>query len=88
LSSQQAIEFVATRIAQGLSIAHICEAMTQHCLAKDAIAGIGCDNMTVVICGLCHGKSELEWREQITKRVAETVKDDDAVATAPTAGAK
>jgi protein phosphatase 2C family protein 2/3 len=62
--------------------------MTQHCLAKDAMAGIGCDNMTVVICGLTHGKSELEWRERITKRVEATAKENPVAETVPTAVVK
>lgn len=36
------------------------------------MAGIGCDNMTVVICALLKGRSEAEWREAVLKRYAET----------------
>jgi protein phosphatase 2C family protein 2/3 len=68
LSSQQVIDFVSVRICQGLSLQQICEAMTMHCLAKDSMAGVGCDNMTVVVCALYHGRSEEEWRESIKKR--------------------
>ena len=52
------------------------------------MAGIGCDNMTVVICALCHGKTELEWREQVTKRVTTSMKEEPAVEINSTTGAK
>lgn len=70
LTSQQAIDFISIRIAQGLPLGLICEEMTDHCLAKDATAGVGCDNMTVVICAILNGKTESEWREMVTKRFA------------------
>ena len=68
MSSQQVMDFVAIRIVQGMTLPAICEAVVENCLAKDSMAGIGCDNMTVVICALLHGISEEEWREKVTKR--------------------
>lgn len=68
LSSQAVIDFITVRIVQGLSMPEICEALIDRCLAKDAMAGIGCDNMTVVICGLLHGQSEEVWRSKIIAR--------------------
>jgi serine/threonine protein phosphatase PrpC len=51
-----------------MTLAAICEAMTDQCLAKDSMAGIGCDNMTVVICALLHGQTEQEWAQKVTAR--------------------
>ncbi|KAK9703093.1 Protein phosphatase 2C 2 [Basidiobolus ranarum] len=40
-----------------------------HCLAPNCeLGGIGCDNMTVVIVGILHGKSEEEWYEWVAQR--------------------
>ncbi len=42
-----------------------------NCLASNSeTGGVGCDNMTMVIIGLLHGKSKEEWYEEIAKRVA------------------
>ncbi|KAJ3350166.1 Protein phosphatase 2C 2 [Kappamyces sp. JEL0680] len=68
LSSQQVIDFVSLRISQGLSLSEICEAMTENCLAKDAMVGIGCDNMTVVICAILNGQTQEEWNQKVTDR--------------------
>ncbi|KAI8331363.1 hypothetical protein BC941DRAFT_438967 [Chlamydoabsidia padenii] len=36
--------------------------MMDHCLASETdIGGYGCDNMTVIIIALLHGKSSEEW---------------------------
>ena len=34
----------------------ICEKLITNCLAPDALMGIGCDNMTVVLVSFLHGK--------------------------------
>ncbi|KAI8896024.1 phosphatase 2C-like domain-containing protein [Globomyces pollinis-pini] len=69
MTNQQVCDFVCQRIAQGQSLSQICEAMTDNCLAKEAMAGLGCDNMTVVICAILKGQSEEEWKNKISKRV-------------------
>lgn len=69
MTSQQVIDFVSTRIAQGVSLSLIAEQMTENCLAHDAMAGIGCDNMTVVVYALLQGKSESDWADSVSKRV-------------------
>lgn len=45
--------------------------MCDHCLAPDTSsgAGIGCDNMTVLIVALTHGRSKEEWYQWVTDRV-------------------
>jgi protein phosphatase 2C family protein 2/3 len=76
MSSQQVMDFVAVRIVQGMTLPAICEAILDNCLAKDSMAGIGCDNMTVVVCALLHGLSEEEWREKVTKRYNASLDQD------------
>lgn len=45
--------------------------MCDHCLAPDTSsgAGIGCDNMTVLIVALLHGRTKEEWAAWVTDRV-------------------
>lgn len=45
--------------------------MCDHCLAPDTSsgAGIGCDNMTVLIVALTHGRTKEEWYQWIKDRV-------------------
>lgn len=66
LLNQEAIDFVRTRLAglkpdatqenETLDPEEICEELIEHCLAPDALIGAGCDNMTVVMVCLLHGK--------------------------------
>lgn len=50
LTSQACVDFVRTKIAAGLSLKAVCEALCDRCMAQDTRgSGIGCDNMTVVI---------------------------------------
>ena len=45
--------------------------MMDNCLASNSeTGGVGCDNMTMIIIGLLHGKTKEEWYEEIGKRVA------------------
>lgn len=45
--------------------------MCEHCLAPDTSsgAGIGCDNMTILIVALLHGRTKEEWAAWVTDRV-------------------
>ncbi|KAF8827673.1 hypothetical protein HHX47_DHR4000358 [Lentinula edodes] len=71
LSSQQAVNFVRSKVAEGKELSEIGEMMCEHCLAPDtsAGAGIGCDNMTVLIVALLHGRTKQEWYAWIKNRV-------------------
>ncbi|KAF9468533.1 PP2C-domain-containing protein [Collybia nuda] len=71
LSSQQVVDFVRYQVSLGKELAEICEMMCDHCLAPDTSsgAGIGCDNMTVLIIALLHGRTKEEWQAWITDRV-------------------
>jgi protein phosphatase 2C family protein 2/3 len=49
----------------------ICENMMDNCLASNSdTGGVGCDNMTITVIGLLHGKTKEQWYEDIAKRVA------------------
>jgi len=71
LSSQQAVDFVRRQVAEGKNLVEICEMMCDHCLAPDTSsgAGIGCDNMTVLVVAILHGRTKEEWSAWVTDRV-------------------
>jgi protein phosphatase 2C family protein 2/3 len=69
MTNEQVVDFVSKHISLGKPLTEVAEAIVENCLATDAMAGIGCDNMTVVICGLLHGQTEDEWRAKIVERV-------------------
>jgi hypothetical protein len=58
-------------IAQKKPLQEICEMTIQRCCAPDADtgAGIGCDNMTMVLVAILNGKSLDQWYDWITDRV-------------------
>lgn len=69
MSNQDVIDFVSAGVAQGMELDKIAESMTETCLAKDSMAGIGCDNMTVLIIGFFTSESKKEWIDKISNRV-------------------
>ena len=71
LSSQQVVDIVRSQAAEGKDLAEICEMICDHCLAPDTTsgAGIGCDNMTVLIVAITHGRTKEEWYEWVKERV-------------------
>ncbi|KAF8627479.1 hypothetical protein AX17_006291 [Amanita inopinata Kibby_2008] len=71
LSSQQAVDFVRYQVSEGKELSEITEIICDHCLAPDTTSriGIGCDNMTVAIVAILHGRTKEEWYAWITDRV-------------------
>jgi protein phosphatase 2C family protein 2/3 len=71
LSSQDAVNFVRRKVYEGKELSEICEMLFDHCLAPDTSsgAGIGCDNMTVVIVAILHGRTKEEWYDWVRNRV-------------------
>ncbi|KAF9013520.1 phosphatase 2C-like domain-containing protein [Cyathus striatus] len=71
LTSQQVVDFVRSQVAEGKELTEIGEAMCDHCLAPDTSsgAGIGCDNMTVLIVAITHGRTKEEWYSWVKDRV-------------------
>jgi len=71
-SSQAVVEFVRRGIAAKQDLQSICENMMDNCLASNSeTGGVGCDNMTMIVVGLLHGRTKEEWYELIAKRVAD-----------------
>ncbi|KAF8158375.1 phosphatase 2C-like domain-containing protein, partial [Crassisporium funariophilum] len=73
LTSQQVVDFVRYHISTGTELTEIGSLMCEHCLAPDTTsgAGIGCDNMTVLIVAITHGRSKEDWYAWVTDRVKE-----------------
>ncbi|KAI0927082.1 hypothetical protein AcW1_007566 [Taiwanofungus camphoratus] len=71
LSSQQVVNVIRLLISQGKQISEICEEICELCLAPDTNsgAGIGCDNMTILIVAILNGRTLEEWSSWITDRV-------------------
>lgn len=72
LSSQQVVDIVRLLIAQRKELSEIGEFICDHCVAPDttsAGAGVGCDNMTIMIVGLLNGRTKEEWYDWIADRV-------------------
>jgi protein phosphatase PTC2/3 len=71
LSSQQVVDFIRYRVYEGKELSEICEMIFDHCLSPDTSngAGIGCDNMTILIVAILNGRTKEEWYAWITDRV-------------------
>ena len=63
LSSQQVIDVVRRLIAQKKDLGTICEIVMDKCLAPDSDigAGIGCDNMAMMVVAILGGRTKEEW---------------------------
>ncbi|CAL1713092.1 unnamed protein product [Somion occarium] len=70
LTSQQVVDAVRLLISQGKKLPEICEIICDHCLAPDTNSGsgFGCDNMTILVVALLHGRSEEEWYHWVSER--------------------
>jgi protein phosphatase 2C family protein 2/3 len=70
LSSQNVVDFVRYQASLGKELTKIGEMICDHCLAPEASKEhIGCDNMTVLIVAITHGRSKEEWYAWIAGRV-------------------
>ncbi|KAF2905822.1 hypothetical protein ILUMI_00358 [Ignelater luminosus] len=58
MTNEEVVVFVRENIAAGVDPEEICESLMMRCLAPDCqMAGLGCDNMTVVIVCLLQGNT-------------------------------
>ena len=74
LTSQQCVDVVRLLISQGKDLPEIAEIVCELCLAPDTdSAGIGCDNMTMLIVALLNHRTKDQWRAWVTDRVKNRV---------------
>jgi protein phosphatase PTC2/3 len=58
MTNEEVVQYVRENIAAGIDPEEICESLMMRCLAPDCqMAGLGCDNMTVVIVALLQGQT-------------------------------
>lgn len=58
------------QVSKGKELTEICEMILDHCLAPDRNSGdLGCDNMTLLVVGITHGRTKKAWYKWIKERV-------------------
>ncbi|XP_028133743.1 probable protein phosphatase 2C T23F11.1 isoform X1 [Diabrotica virgifera virgifera] len=80
MSNKEVVSFIRENIATGHEPEEICEELMMRCLAPDCqMAGLGCDNMTVVLVTFLHGESYEKLQEKCKQPPTEHVdaKDQD-----------
>lgn len=75
MNNKEVVSFIRENIASGHEPEEICEELMMRCLAPDCqMAGLGCDNMTVVLVTFLHGDTY----EKLQVKCKQTpVKDDN-----------
>ena len=75
LTSQQCVDVVRLLVSQGKDLSEVAEIVCELCLAPDTEsgAGIGCDNMTMLVVAILNGKTTEEWSAWVTDRVKNNV---------------
>ena len=65
------MDIIRLQVSQRKELSEICEFICDHCLAPDTSsgAGVGCDNMTIMIVGLLNGRTKEEWYDWMAERV-------------------
>ncbi|KAF8672122.1 PP2C protein [Rhizoctonia solani] len=71
LTSQQVVDCVRRLAAEKKSLGEICETIMDRCVAPDSDigAGIGCDNMTIMVVAILNGRTKEEWYDWMADRV-------------------
>ena len=62
-------------MSEGKELAGITELICDHCLAPDTDSDsvVGCDNMTIIVIALLHGRTKEEWCSWIKDRVENSI---------------
>lgn len=69
MTSQEVVTAVRQEIVKKTPLAKICENIMDSCIAEDSDNfQYGCDNMTIIIVGLLHGRTQDEWYDWIATR--------------------
>ena len=71
MSSQQVVNFIRYQVSKGKELTKIGEMICDYCLAPDTDLGdgFGCDNMSILIVAITHGRSKKDWYAWIKNRV-------------------
>lgn len=72
MSSEEVVSYVRENIASGMEPEEICENLMMRCLAPDCqMAGLGCDNMTVVLVCMLHGSTYVDLTDKCKRPALE-----------------
>ncbi|KDR84394.1 hypothetical protein GALMADRAFT_711221 [Galerina marginata CBS 339.88] len=71
LTSQQVVDYIRYHVSEGKELPEICEMLFEYCLSPVTNDGYtnGCDNMTMIIVAITHGRTKEEWYKWVTERV-------------------
>jgi len=75
MSSQETVNWIRHHISEGVPLEKICEDCMTHCLSPDSefAGGMGCDNMTILVVALLHGRTLDEWYSWVAERVEKNI---------------
>ncbi|ORY94467.1 phosphatase 2C-like domain-containing protein [Syncephalastrum racemosum] len=80
MTNQQVVDYVRAELAEKTPLDEVCELVMDNCLAPDSeVGGLGCDNMSIIIVGILHGKTLEEWYDWIAERVEKESPKKDAL---------
>lgn len=69
MSNQQVVDYIIDGVKNEKTLDKICEDIMDSCLANDSTSnGLGYDNMSIMIIGVLHDKSEKEWYDWIREK--------------------
>jgi protein phosphatase 2C family protein 2/3 len=70
MNNQQVVDFVRYKLCHQKTLEEICEELMDYCLAdKGNMAGIGCDNMTVIIVAFLRKRRTVkQWYEWMASK--------------------
>lgn len=84
LNNQEVVDFIRHKLCQHKSLGPICEELMDYCLAeKGNMAGIGCDNMTVVIVAFLRKRSVQDWYDWMASKRQPPLPTKKAILIAP-----
>lgn len=69
------MNWVRHQISERKSLEQICEDCMTRCLSPDSdvAGGVGCDNMTILVVALLHGRTLDQWYDWVTERVEKKI---------------
>ncbi|KAF7732067.1 Protein phosphatase 2C 2 [Apophysomyces ossiformis] len=71
------VDVIREEIAKRTPLDEICEIIIELCLAPESeTGGVGCDNMSIMIVAILHGKTEEEWYDWMVSRASAAKKTD------------
>jgi protein phosphatase 2C family protein 2/3 len=84
LTNQEVVDFIRYKLCERKSLGPICEELMDYCLAEKCnMAGIGCDNMTVIIVAFLRKRKPQEWYDWMAAKTPPEMPVKKAILLAP-----